>query len=94
MGRWISKLANALAGDDPTEEAREALRAAQESRVKLKLEPLKTSIANATMMTAAFEVVREDDLIISQPVIGGVIRRLMSGEVNWPLRTIICPKGG
>ncbi len=80
MGRWISKLAKALAGDDPTEEARGALRAAHEARVKLKLEPLRTSIANATVMTAAIEVVREDDMIISQPVIGGVARRLMKGE--------------
>lgn len=68
-----------MAGEDPREEALSALAAAYEARVKVKLEPLKTSIANATIMTAAIEQVGED-LIISQPVIGGVTRPLLTGE--------------
>ncbi|MEE8459966.1 MAG: PilZ domain-containing protein [Phycisphaerales bacterium] len=75
----MSKLARALAGDDPHREALMALAAAYEAHVKLKLEPVKTSIANATIMTAAIEYVGED-LIISQPVIGGVTRPLLTGE--------------
>ena len=75
----MSKISRALAGDDTRREALLALAAAHEARVKLKLEPLKTSIANATVMTAAIEQVGED-LIISQPVIGGVTRPLLTGE--------------
>ncbi len=56
-----------------------ALAAAYEAHVKLRLEPLKTSIANATIMTASIEYVGED-LIISQPVIGGVTRPLLTSE--------------
>lgn len=79
MARWISKIARAFSGEDARQEALSALRAAYEARVKLKLEPLRTSIANATIMTAAIEQVGED-LIISQPVIGGVARPLLTGE--------------
>ncbi len=75
----MSKITRALAGDDTRREALLALAAAHEARVKLKIEPLKTSIANATVMTAAIEQVGED-LIISQPVIGGVTRPLLTGE--------------
>jgi c-di-GMP-binding flagellar brake protein YcgR len=75
----MTKLARALAGDDPHREALMALAAAYEAHAKLTLEPLKTSIANATVMTAEIEYVGED-LIISQPVIGGVTRPLLTGE--------------
>ncbi len=75
----MSKIARAMAGEDPRQEALSALAAAYEARVKVKLEPLKTSIANATIMTAAIEQVGEN-LIISQPVIGGVTRPLLTGE--------------
>ncbi len=69
-----------LSGEDAAEEAREALHAAHEARVKLKLEPLKTSLANATIMTASIEHVGESEFIINQPVIGGVARPLVTGE--------------
>ena len=75
----MSKLSRALGGDDPRQEALLALTAAYKARVKLKIEPLKTSIANATVMTASIEQVGED-LIIGQPVIGGVTRPLLTGE--------------
>jgi hypothetical protein len=80
VGQWISKLARALAGEDAKDEARELLRTAYADRVKLKLEPLKTSVENATVMTATIEQVRDGDLVISQPVIGGVTRPLVTGE--------------
>jgi len=80
VGQWISKLARALAGEDAKDEAREHLRTAYADRVKLKLEPLKTSVENATVMTAAIEQVADDEVIISQPVIGGVTRPLVTGE--------------
>jgi c-di-GMP-binding flagellar brake protein YcgR len=76
----MSKLARALSGEDSMDEARELLRTAYADRVKLKLEPLKTSVENATVMTATIEQVRQDDVIISQPVIGGVARPLVAGE--------------
>jgi len=76
----MDKIARALAGEDAHDEAKEVLRAAYDARSKLKLEPLKTSIANATVMSAMIEQVGEDVLIISQPVIGGVARRLVAGE--------------
>jgi c-di-GMP-binding flagellar brake protein YcgR len=80
VGQWISKLARVLAGEDAREEARELLRTAYADRAKLKLEPLKTSVENATVMTATIEQVRDDDVIINQPVIGGVARPLVTGE--------------
>ena len=80
MGQWISKLARVLSGEDSPDGARELLQAAYADRVKLKLEPLKTSVENATVMTATIEQVRQDDVIISQPVIGGVTRPLVTGE--------------
>jgi c-di-GMP-binding flagellar brake protein YcgR len=80
VGQWIAKLARVLAGEDARDEARELLRTAYADRVKLKLEPIKTSVENATVMSAAIEQVREDDVIISQPVIGGVTRPLVAGE--------------
>lgn len=76
----MSKLARALSGEDAMDEAREALRAAYEARLKIKLESVKTTLANATVMSAAIEQVREDDLVINQPVIGGVARKLVKGE--------------
>lgn len=79
MARWISRIARALGGEDARQEALSALQAAYEARVKLRLEPVKTSIANATVMTAAIEQVGED-LIISQPIISGVPRPLLAGE--------------
>ena len=76
----MAKLARALAGENDQEEAKQVLRAAYDARAKLRLEPLRTSIANATVMSAMIEQVSDDVLIISQPVIGGVARRLVAGE--------------
>ena len=73
MARWISRISRALGAEDTWEEARAALAAAYQARSKLRLEPVRTSIANATVMTAAIEHVA-DDLVIHQPVIGGVSR--------------------
>jgi c-di-GMP-binding flagellar brake protein YcgR len=81
VGQWIAKLARVLSGEDARDEARELLQAAYSDRVKLRLEPLKTSLANATVMTATIEQVRENDVVISQPVIGGVARPLVAGEI-------------
>ncbi len=75
----MSKIARALAGEGTRGEARAALTAACEDRAKLRLEPLRTSIANATVMSAAIEHVGEV-LVIHQPVIGGVSRPLLNGE--------------
>ena len=75
----MSKIARALAGEDTREEARAALAAACQAGAKLRLESTKTSIANATVMSAAIEHVAED-LLIHQPVIGGVCRPLLTGE--------------
>ncbi len=80
VGRFFSKLARALGADAATDEARDALIGAQEARAKLKLEPLRTSIRNATIMTAMIEEVGDEDFIITQPVIGGVARPLVAGE--------------
>ena len=79
MERWISKISRALGADDSRDESRAALVAAYQARSKLRLEPVRTSIANATVMTAAIEHV-DDDLVIHQPVIGGVSRPLLTGE--------------
>ncbi len=79
VARWMSKITRALVGEGTQEEARAALAAAYQARAKLRLEPIKTSIANATVMSAAIEHVGED-LVIHQPVIGGVSRPLLTGE--------------
>ena len=76
----MAKIVRVLSGEDAQQEAKEVLRAAYDARAKLRLEPLKTSIANATVMSATIEQVGDDVLIISQPVIGGVARRLVAGE--------------
>ncbi len=76
----MSKLARVLVGEDMTAEAREALRAAHDAQIKIKIEPVKTSLANATIMTAMIEEVLDTELIITQPVIGGVPRPLVTGE--------------
>ena len=76
----MAKIVRVLSGEDAQQEAKEVLRAAYDARAKLRLEPLKTSIANATVMSAMIEQVGDDVLIISQPVIGGVARRLVAGE--------------
>jgi c-di-GMP-binding flagellar brake protein YcgR len=76
----MSKLARALVGEDPAQEARRAIEAAYVDRAKIKLEPTKTSVANANAMVAGIEHVEHDELTISQPVIGGVPRPLVEGE--------------
>ncbi len=88
----MSKIARALTGEDAAAEARETLFAAYNARVKLKLEPLKTSLANATIMTASIEIVGDRDLVISQPVIGGIARPLVAGE-GLRLRFALKPYG-
>jgi c-di-GMP-binding flagellar brake protein YcgR len=80
VGQWIAKLARVLVGEDARDEARELLRNAHADCVKLKLEPVRTSVENATVMTATIEQVQEDEVIISQPIIGGVARPLVAGE--------------
>ncbi len=87
----MSKIVRVLAGEDALEEAKATLRAAYDARAKLRLEPLKTSIANATVMSATIVQVGDDVLIINQPVIGGVARRLVAGEhlrVSFSLKEI------
>ncbi len=81
MGQLFSRLKQALAGEsDALDGARRALLEAYEARIKVWLEPILTSVRNSTLMSATIEQVRDGDLVISQPTIGGVMRPLMTGE--------------
>ena len=77
----LSRIKRSLVGEpDAKEETRSLLVDARKARSKLWLEPILTSVRNSTLMTATIEQVRSDDVVISQPTMGGVTRPLVIGE--------------
>jgi hypothetical protein len=78
MGAWLSKVFNALSLADTQESVRAALRTAQRERAKVALEV--TSATRPSVMTTLIEQVRDDDVIVSQPSVGGHTYPLAFGE--------------
>ncbi|MCH8007107.1 MAG: hypothetical protein IH888_12915 [Planctomycetes bacterium] len=67
---------------------RRALEAVRAARARILLEPPTTSTATPVIMEARIEQVRPDDFVISEPLLDGVVRRLVTGE---PLRLSFAP---
>ena len=77
MGAWLSKVMHAILAD-PHEAVRQPLQAAQEDRAKTTIELL--SGGEPSVMTTIIEQVRSDDIVISQPMVGGHTYPLAFGE--------------
>jgi hypothetical protein len=87
VGQWISSFWRVLFGEsEAVAQARRALDAARRGRVELALEPPNSATSTPIVMAATIEQVRASDLVITQPVSGGVTQRLVTGE---PLRLSI-----
>jgi c-di-GMP-binding flagellar brake protein YcgR len=79
MAAWLSKVVHALTSfADPYEAVRPTLHAAQKARAKILLELISRS--ESAVMNASIEQVRGDDVVISQPMIGGHTYPLAFGE--------------
>src|SRR5262245_36358360 len=76
MGALLSKLMGVLSGQGGA--ATQTLRQAQQERTKVSLEV--TSGKRAVLMVTHIEQVRDDDLIVSQPTVGGQHHPLAFGE--------------
>lgn len=75
MAQWLTKLGKALTGEPIPIEVREALAFAQRGRVPVELESLPSGAsldepAFMRGMAATIEQVRDDDLVISPPMVG------------------------
>ena len=79
MGAWLTKVVHALRGDTLTRKmSRDALVEAQRAQIKLELNiqgPHGMIIAHATV-----EAVRDDDFVISQPMVDSTAYMLAFGE--------------
>ena len=81
MSDWLSKVKNALAGDGAAKsDARAHLLVAHRDRAILELESLNQEGIDIPVMSATIEQIREKDLMISQPSVGGINRVLATGE--------------
>jgi PilZ domain len=81
MAAWFAKMIGALGGAAELHHSpRQVLQLAQRDRAKIALEALHPAAPNTTVLTTTIEQVREDDLVISQPVIGGLTHPLAFGE--------------
>ena len=78
MGALLSKLMGVLSGQGGAEATRQTLRQAQRERIKVSLEV--TSGKRAVLLVTNIEQVRDDDVIISQPTMGGHHHPLAFGE--------------
>jgi c-di-GMP-binding flagellar brake protein YcgR len=80
MAAWLSKMLGSLgSAPDVRTSPRQVLLIAQRGRLKVALEPL-NSTTQATVLNTSIEQVREDDLVVSQPTIGGLTHPLAFGE--------------
>ena len=81
MAAWLSSVKRALgAGPNAKERVRLLLKEAYCARTTLDLEPLNQAGLHKLVLAATIEQVREDDLIISQPLIGALNHPLATGE--------------
>ncbi len=81
MPAWLSSVKRALrAGPNAQERVRLLLKEAYRARTTLDLEPLNQTGFHKLVLAATIEQVRDDDLIISQPLIGALNHPLATGE--------------
>ena len=81
MPAWLSSVKRALgAGPNAQERARLLLKEAYRARTTLDLEPLNQTGFHKLVLAATIEQVRDDDLVISQPLIGALNHPLAIGE--------------
>ena len=81
MPAWLRSVKRAL-GTEPSAQARARLllKEAYRARTTLELEPLNQTGFHKLVLAATIEQVRDDDLIISQPLIGALNHPLATGE--------------
>ncbi|MDY7110367.1 MAG: PilZ domain-containing protein [Planctomycetota bacterium] len=81
MSDWLSRLRNALQGrPDGAVDVRKTLLAAQRSRARIELEPLRPTATLDLVLATTIEQVHRDAFVISQPVMGGTVRPLARYE--------------
>ncbi|MEE8154505.1 MAG: PilZ domain-containing protein [Phycisphaerales bacterium] len=81
MPAWLTSVKRALgAGPNAQERVYLLLKEAYRARTTLELEPLNQAGFHKLVLAATIEQVRDDDLIISQPLIGALNHPLATGE--------------
>jgi hypothetical protein len=81
MAQWFNKMFNALAGQAGSREyVRQVLHAAQRTRARVAMEVVNGGRPQAVVMTTFIEQVRENDIVVSQPSIGGLTHPLAFNE--------------
>ena len=81
MPTWLRSVKRALgAGPNAQERVHLLLKEAYHARTTLELEPLNPTGFHKLVLAATIEQVRDDDLIISQPLIGALNHPLATGE--------------
>lgn len=81
MAAWLTKMLGSLGA--PAEarlSPRQVLQIAQRGRLKVALELLNSPTAQASVLTTTIQQVREEDIVIGQPTIGGLTHPLAFGE--------------
>src|SRR6185369_160752 len=79
MAAWLSKVLQNLSGDAEHMSVRDILLAVQRSRQPIELRSTGPG-GSQTIMSATIEQVREHDIVISQPSVGGFTRQLTTDE--------------
>lgn len=81
MAQWLHKMLGALAGQgtSPADVLR-LLQIAQRSRVRVSLEVVNGQRSGNVIMTTFIEQVRDNDIVVSQPSIGGLTHPLAFNE--------------
>jgi hypothetical protein len=78
---WLSRLRSVLQGrPGGAVDVRKTLLAAQRSRARVELEPLRPTARLDLVLATTIEQVRKDGFVISQPVMGGTVRPLARYE--------------
>jgi c-di-GMP-binding flagellar brake protein YcgR len=79
MAAWLSKMLQNFSGDSEVISVREVLAAVHRSRQPVELRATGPG-GVVTIMSATIEQVRKDDLVITQPSVGGFTRQLTTDE--------------
>jgi hypothetical protein len=78
---WLSRLRNALQGrPDGAVDVRKTLLAAQRSRARIELEPMRPTARLDLVLATTIEQVHRDGFVVSQPLMGGTVRPMARYE--------------
>ena len=81
MPQWFNKMVSALGGAGSAQDyVRQVLQTAQRARTRISLEVISGGRPQAVVMTTFIEQVRENDVVVSQPSIGGLTHPLAFNE--------------